>query len=196
MSDPAFTVIGRGVYSFPDAALYARISARRARSWFDGSLFTPDYPEMDGDRSISFLDLVELAAASQLARNGRPKREIRAIRERLPGPHAFARQGLKASRLGLSRLLKQFDYVDGMADRWHIAPGVFLSPHHRFGAPLAECYISTHCLASAYRVEGYDAEVVARWYEVEPEHVRRAVAFERMLARRLAASVAPPAPGA
>jgi uncharacterized protein (DUF433 family) len=177
--------VGKGIYTFPAAALYARIPARRARAWFTGParLFTPDFPPLEGDTSISFLNLVELAVAARL---GRSKAEIRAIRAGLPGSsHPFAHSDA-IGRVPARRLFRQLDYPDGggLAERWRIAPGVILSPGHRFGAPIGEtCYISTHCLAGPVGA-GDSAEAVAEWYGVDAGSVRRAVAFEREMARR------------
>jgi uncharacterized protein (DUF433 family) len=180
--------VGRGIYTFAEAALYARITARRARAWFTGParLFTPDFPPLDGDTSISFLDLVELAVAAHLARLGRSKAEIRAIRAGLPGSsHPFAHSDA-TGRVPARRLFRQFDYPHGggLAGRWRIAPGVILSPGHRFGAPIGEtCYISTRCLAGPVGA-GDGAGAVAEWYGIDAESVRQAVAFEREMARR------------
>lgn len=70
MSTTAESWLGRGVYTIPEAALYAGIPARTARRWFSGRAFTPGYPELDGQVTVDFLDLVELAVAAGIAPTG------------------------------------------------------------------------------------------------------------------------------
>ena len=77
--------------------------------------------------------------------------------------------------------LKQIDYerLTALARRWHIAPGVVVDPAVCFGKPVVEeVGIPTAVLAAAYHANDRDADAVAAWYDVSPEHVRAASAFE------------------
>ncbi len=48
-----------------------------------------------------------------------------------------------------------------------------------FGKPIVEAVgVPTSILAAAYEANQKDAARVARWYNVQPEHVMAAVAFE------------------
>lgn len=81
--------------------------------------------------------------------------------------------------------LQKIDY-DGatvLARRWRIADLVVLDPAICFGKPIIEpAGITTAVLADAYHANDKDAELVADWYNVHPDHVRAAVKFEGSLA--------------
>jgi hypothetical protein len=55
-------ILGRGVYSLPDAAKLTHLKPPRGREWFVGrrsvrspaSVFQIDYPSFGGDRAISY----------------------------------------------------------------------------------------------------------------------------------------------
>lgn len=86
--------------------------------------------------------------------------------------------------------LKQIDYgpETDTAIRWRIADGVVLDPTRSFGKPLiAEEGTTTFVLAHAYHANGQDAELVADLFDVSPEAVRQAVAFEQDLTEGRAA---------
>lgn len=81
--------------------------------------------------------------------------------------------------------LKTIDYdrVSKLASKWSIAKGVVVDPRICFGKPIvADVGIKTSVLANAYTVNDEDAEAVADWYDVLPEHVMDAVRFERSFA--------------
>ncbi|HKI33465.1 MAG TPA: DUF433 domain-containing protein [Gemmataceae bacterium] len=81
--------------------------------------------------------------------------------------------------------LRQIDYdrVKLLARRWRIADLVVVDPTICFGKPIVEAAgIPTAVLAAAYRANGEDADVVARWYDVEPKHVLAAATFESSMA--------------
>ncbi len=85
--------------------------------------------------------------------------------------------------------LKRVDYSKEtrLAERWHIAKGIVVDPQLRFGKPIVEkAGIATSVLASAYRANCSDAELVADWYGVSPRAVDLAVAFEERLRRKVA----------
>jgi uncharacterized protein (DUF433 family) len=77
--------------------------------------------------------------------------------------------------------LKRIDYdkVRLLALRWHIADAIVIDPTICFGKPIvAAVGIPTAILAAAYHANNADAELVGEWYNVHPDHVRAAVAFE------------------
>jgi uncharacterized protein (DUF433 family) len=84
-------------------------------------------------------------------------------------------------------LLKGVEFdIKGQAARWHPfghdMPLVVLDPHRQFGQPIIEQGgAQTSAIADAVKAEG-SIEVVARWFEIEPEAVRQAVEFEIRLA--------------
>jgi len=68
-------VIGKGVYSIAEAARLTRLRTQRVREWFRGResesrIFKPafqsDYPVVDDEYVISFLDLIELFIGGKL----------------------------------------------------------------------------------------------------------------------------------
>jgi uncharacterized protein (DUF433 family) len=81
--------------------------------------------------------------------------------------------------------LRQLDYEPDtqLAGRWRIADRVVLDPRISLGKPVvAAVGIKTDVLASAYHANDRDAERVAWWYNVVPDDVLAAVAFEKGLA--------------
>lgn len=82
----------------------------------------------------------------------------------------------------------EFDRNGGTAMRWRIAEGIVLDPKRAFGKPLVDrTGISTFVLASSFRANDRDAELVADLYGVTPEDVLQAVAFEDEFGGRRAA---------
>ena len=68
-------VLGRGVYTVAEAARLTKLRGRRVREWFRGRqspnrifrpVFQSDYPVLDQEFAISFLDLIELNIAGKL----------------------------------------------------------------------------------------------------------------------------------
>lgn len=61
-------ILGRGVYTIPEAAHLTRLRTQRVREWFLGRtdskilrpVFQSDYPPVGDTHSISFLDLIEV----------------------------------------------------------------------------------------------------------------------------------------
>lgn len=77
--------------------------------------------------------------------------------------------------------LKRIDYekVGLLAKRWRIADQVIVDPAICFGQPIIEALgMPTTILAAAFRANGRNAQLVADWYNVQPEHVLAAVRFE------------------
>lgn len=76
--------------------------------------------------------------------------------------------------------LQSIEYdAAALARRWQIAERVVIDPGLQFGKPVVTgTGIATAVLAESYRANGRDAELVADWYNVAPDDVRAAAAFE------------------
>jgi uncharacterized protein (DUF433 family) len=187
---PAVPLLGSGIYSIAEAARYARLSKGTVRRWFrgPGALFRMDHDGIDGF-CLSFRNLVELVVAGQLRAVGVPLDKIRRARDDLArdrgDAHPFALEAFAAPGWpggSPPPILAELDYDDAPPQRatlWHISPGIVLNPGIRFGSPIVEgTGMRAECLADAYRANGEDVDLVARWWAVRPGHVRAAVAFE------------------
>lgn len=100
-------VIGRGVYTIPEAAKYIGKPHQTLHAWFKSGnrqLFSPDYPPVDGHQAISFFDLVDAMVASTFRKHGVPMREIRNVYEELRTlfneEHPFCKKDLDLSTDG------------------------------------------------------------------------------------------------
>lgn len=84
-------ILGHGIYNLPEAARLTGLRPQRVREWFHGRpraasrkpVFRSDYPSVDGDRAISFHDLIELFVAGQLRERGVALQSLRKVHERL-----------------------------------------------------------------------------------------------------------------
>lgn len=77
----------------------------------------------------------------------------------------------------------EYDPGTKLALSWMIADRVMIDPRRRYGRPIVlPAYMQTDMLAAEYRVEGGNAQRVARWHEISVEEVLAAVAFERRVA--------------
>ena len=82
----------------------------------------------------------------------------------------------------LDRLRVGLEYREGDLVRWRPKNNrVLLDPRRGFGHPIVDEGVPTDVLASAYVSEGSLA-AVAKWYEVDEDSVRDAIAFEAALA--------------
>jgi uncharacterized protein (DUF433 family) len=83
------SILGHGVYNLPEAARLTRLRPQRVREWFTGrsgarkAVFRSDYQAVQGDRAISFLDLVELFVAGQLRDHGVSLQALRKVHKSL-----------------------------------------------------------------------------------------------------------------
>ena len=99
-------VIGRGVYTIPEAAKYLGKPHQTIHAWLSGErqVFSSDYPPVDGHQAISFLDLVDAMVASTFRKHGVPMREIRHVYEELKvlfkEEHPFCKKDLDLSTDG------------------------------------------------------------------------------------------------
>jgi uncharacterized protein (DUF433 family) len=109
-----------------------------------------------------------------------------------PGRNDKAMLDLEHEQFGIydviaPSLLKGVEFdTHGQAARWHPfehdTPLVVLDPRRQFGQPIVEKGgAQTSAIADAVKAEG-SIDVVARWFEIEPEAVRQAVEFEIRLA--------------
>jgi uncharacterized protein (DUF433 family) len=111
-------ILGHGIYGLPEAARLTRLPSSRVREWFTGRsadqgikpVFDSDYESIDGDRAISFLDLIELFIAGRLRQQGVSLQALRKVRAQLQKDlktrHPFCRRevlsdGKKVFVLGL-----------------------------------------------------------------------------------------------
>ena len=98
--------LGKGVYSYAEAARLTDLDKSRVREWFRGRVsphgrkpFLPgDYDPIDGDFAISFLDLVDVYVAGRLRDKGVSLQTLRRVyqkmSENLNATHPFCRKEL------------------------------------------------------------------------------------------------------
>jgi len=104
------------------------------------------------------------------------------LQEVLTGQHAMP----EILRPYLTQI--EYESVTQRAARWNIAPGVVLDPDRALGKPvIASEGTTTFVLARAFLANGRDADLVADLFDVSPESVRQAVAFENEFSPRRAA---------
>src|SRR5262245_26482350 len=85
------TVLGRGVYTIPQAASLVGLTRRRVREWFRGRrsdpghrpVFQSDYKPIDTFFAISFHDLIDVYVAGQLRESGVSLPTVRRVYDRL-----------------------------------------------------------------------------------------------------------------
>ncbi|MGC9259817.1 MAG: DUF433 domain-containing protein [Phycisphaerae bacterium] len=88
----------------------------------------------------------------------------------------------------ITPFLSDIDYGEkGEPSRWwpmgRRDRSVVIDPGRAFGRPIINSAgIPTAVLAAAYRAEGNDAGIVARWYDITKTAVEKAVEFEEKLA--------------
>lgn len=116
-------MLGQGVYSLPEAARLTGLSQGRVREWFRGRrslearrpVFRGDYPLIDGDRAISFHDLIELFVGGQLRENGLSLQRLRKVHKQLQEEwktrHPFCRHEILLSRDGKKVFTRGLDEV-------------------------------------------------------------------------------------
>ncbi|HEV3255670.1 MAG TPA: DUF433 domain-containing protein [Gemmataceae bacterium] len=100
------TILGHGVYTFPEAAKLTKLKRARVWEWFRGRssvssrkpIFFGDYEPVGGDYAISFHDLIDLFVAGQLRDHGVSLQTLRRVYERmrieLKTTHPFCRKEL------------------------------------------------------------------------------------------------------
>jgi uncharacterized protein (DUF433 family) len=105
-------ILGRGVFSIPEAARLTRLRPARVREWFRGRasgtppapVFQSDYPVVAGEYAISFQDLIELFIGGRLREIGVPLPDIRKVYANLQnefGAHPFSARQLSEGDITL-----------------------------------------------------------------------------------------------
>jgi uncharacterized protein (DUF433 family) len=99
-------VIGKGVYSVAEASRLTRLRTQRVREWFRGRestsrifkpVFESDYPVIEEEYAISFLDLIELNVGGKLRDANVPLQYLRKVYNYLRqeyGDHPFCRRAI------------------------------------------------------------------------------------------------------
>jgi uncharacterized protein (DUF433 family) len=162
-----------------------------------GPLIRREDPELVSQGLLTFADLMEILLIRRLREASVPLSTIREVAQEatttLQTSHPFAswrfythRKRLpEAFRPVLEAFAQQIDYTDDQISRyWPLGKErrVVLDPARAFGQPTDPLSaVPTAVLAGAYAA-GEPIEEVARWYRVDPEAVRDAIAFEESLA--------------
>lgn len=84
-------MLGRGVYGISEVARYTGLHSQRVLSWFTtkpygvkkGPLFDSDYPIIENNYGVSFLDLIDVLVAGQLRESGVSMAKLRAVYNKL-----------------------------------------------------------------------------------------------------------------
>ncbi len=77
-------LLGKGLYSFQEAARLTGLKHGRVREWFRRKpVFVSDIAAVDGDFAISFYDLVDVFVAGQLRQHGVSLQTVRKVYDRL-----------------------------------------------------------------------------------------------------------------
>jgi uncharacterized protein (DUF433 family) len=97
-------ILGKGVYSIPEAARLTKLRTQRVREWFRGRkspskifrpVFESDYPILHEQYAISFLDLIELKIGGSLREMGVSLPYLRKVYNHLQqefGNHPFCKR--------------------------------------------------------------------------------------------------------
>lgn len=98
-------MLGRGLYTFPEAGRLAGLRSARVRDWFVGrgksveAVFVADFAPVDGDYAISFHDLVDAHIAGHLRESGVSLQTIRQVYNHLKSDfateHPFCRREMR-----------------------------------------------------------------------------------------------------
>ena len=77
-------ILGRGVYSFAEAARLTGLPHVRVLEWFRRKpVFNGDFSSVKGDFAISFYDLIDLYVAGQLREHGVSLQTVRKVYTKL-----------------------------------------------------------------------------------------------------------------
>jgi uncharacterized protein (DUF433 family) len=97
-------MLGKGVYSLPEAAHLLGLAPRKLRTWFVGRgdqkpFFFADHPRVGSDIAISFRDLIDAYVASQFRDRGLSLQSLRRIfanlQSKFGDKHGFCHETLK-----------------------------------------------------------------------------------------------------
>lgn len=193
-------------YGVSEAAKYAHISSQTIRNWQElGNKPTALGPREKG-QPLSYFQLIELAVVAACRKAGMKLPKIKDAREWLArefdDPHPFATQKLLTDGVDLMMehgeellvtnlkgqlawksvikdRLKEFEYLDGIAARWHLAgerSSVVIDPRVQFGKPSVRG-IPTWIIAARSEA-GEDIPAIAKDFGVPKSLVADALAFE------------------
>ncbi len=199
----AAPLLGKGVY---DIAEVARIVRRHPETIARWARSTEPLHPVNGDRIMSFLDLISLWVISELIRRGVPQREIRAggeyVATRVGTGYPFAHQELATVGTGffgrfgvwvdvgkggqgsfpavIRELLNPIEFgSDRHASIWRPADGVWLNPKVQAGAPCIEgTRVPTKVIADLDSA-GDTIEDIAEDLRLNIGQVRTALEYER-----------------
>ena len=122
------SILGNGVYTFPEAAWLVQLRAARIREWFRSRepqdsrkpIFQGDYPSVDGEFAISFHDLVDVFVAGQLREYGVSLQTLRKVYAKMQKyyrvKHPFCRQELLTDGKNVFTLGLDTEGLDEIAD--------------------------------------------------------------------------------
>jgi len=192
-------LVGVGLYTVPEAARLTRVAPAKIRGWISGyggrakddraPIIHRQIPMIGGKPALGFLDLIEVRFVSWLVGKGVSWRTIRLAADRaraeLHHEHPFALARFhtdgKAIFLETQEATGDRSLLDLVKNNFAMYE-VVLDPGRSFGRPIDDgSGVPTATLNDAYQAEG-SYERVASWFEVPPEAVRRAVAYEMKLA--------------
>jgi uncharacterized protein (DUF433 family) len=89
----------------------------------------------------------------------------------------------------LKPFLKQLEHdpASKLAQQWRIAEGVVIDPRRQYGKPIVDAVgVPTSVLWASFIANNRDANLVANWYGILPEHVQFAVRFQDQFFRKAA----------
>lgn len=166
----AHSLLGKGIYSVPEAARLAGVNSRRIHRWMLGyehgakggrraatRVVRGDLPESAGQLGLSFLDLVEIRFVNHFRETGVAWRTIRVASERaaelLGLEHPFStrrfRTDGKAILLEIAEESGEGDLLDLVQDQ--MAFGRILAPF-------------------LYKGLDFEDDVAARWWPMDRRH--------------------------
>ncbi len=161
-------LLGRGLYTFREAARLTGLKHTRVREWFRcRPLVHSDIAPVGHDFAMSFHDLIDVFVAGSLRDSGISMQAVRRVHERMQSDlgvlHPFCHQEFLADgkrifvKYGDDRLvdvlrhqgvfeqiirpfLKKMDYdaLTLLAQLWRIGSGIVIDPQICFGAPVVE----------------------------------------------------------
>lgn len=98
------TPLGRGLYTFTEAAALTHLTPSRVREWFSGHssahkpIFASDYKPINGNYAISFYDLIDVYVAGRLRNHGVSLQTLRKVYSKmtrdLGADHPYCRKEL------------------------------------------------------------------------------------------------------
>ena len=192
-------------YGVSEAARYADITSQTIRNWQKLGNRPAPLGAREKGKELSYFQLIELAVVAACRKAGMKLPKIREAREYLKqefrSDHPFATQKLLTDGVDLmlehgdellvanlrgqlawkniiKDRLKEFEYFDGIAARWHLAgrSAVVIDPRIQFGKPSVRG-VPTWIIA-ARSDAGEDIRAIAKDFGIPKSAVADALAFE------------------